>query len=36
MKDFNEVRFSLATSRCVFKVRELFGLAEEGERPEGA
>jgi hypothetical protein len=34
MKDFNEVRFSLATSRCVFKVRELFGLAEEGERPE--
>jgi helix-turn-helix, Psq domain len=36
MKDYNEVRFSLATSRCVFKVRELFGLAEEGERPEGA
>jgi hypothetical protein len=36
MKDFNEVRFSLATSRCVFRVRELFGLAEEGERPEGA
>jgi hypothetical protein len=34
MKDYNEVRFSLATSRCVFKVRELFGLAEEGERPE--
>jgi hypothetical protein len=35
MKDYNEVRFSLATSRCVFKVRELLGLAEEGERPEG-
>jgi hypothetical protein len=35
MKDYNEVRFSLATSRCVFKVRELFGLAEEGERPQG-
>jgi hypothetical protein len=35
MKHYNEVRFSLATSRCVFKVRELFGLAEEGERPEG-
>ncbi len=33
MIQFNELRFSLATSRCVFGVRQLFGLGPEGERP---